>query len=241
LSKAQVLAWADAHHARTGRWPTVDSGKVHEEPQETWARIGAALIRGFRGFPGGSTLPRLLLKERGVRYSRRRSPFKIKEIITWGNAHYVRHGAWPTKRSGAIPDSGGLTWLIVSESLRQRKRIPEDCRKLEGLFARRRLNRAVRRPADLTIAQILNWADDHFAAKGRWPSARSRGLHGPHNLPRLSWRIIDDALRQGLRGLPGGQSLDQVLEAGGRGTGNSELAGRSLYKNGRYVIERTER
>jgi hypothetical protein len=238
LSTTQILAWADVHHVRTGEWPTVDSGKVHEQPHETWRQIGNAQVRGFRGLPGGSSLRRLLLDARGVRYRLRNPPIKIKNIIKWGNAHYARHGAWPTTRSGVIPDSGGLTWLLVGKSLPYRKPLPKDCQTLEGLFAKRRFNRAAWRPGDLSIPQILNWADDYFAAKGRWPSARSRGLH---YMPRMSWRIIDDSLRHGLRGLPGGKSLEQVLEAAGRGTGDSKLAERSLYKSGRYVSERAKR
>ena len=31
LTIAQVLAWADAHYARTGKWPTIKSGAVAEE------------------------------------------------------------------------------------------------------------------------------------------------------------------------------------------------------------------
>jgi hypothetical protein len=37
LSVEQVLAWADAHHARKGEWPMVESGRILETPHETWA------------------------------------------------------------------------------------------------------------------------------------------------------------------------------------------------------------
>src|SRR5262249_14050324 len=36
LSEEQILAWADAHHARTGKWPTILSGPVPEAPGDTW-------------------------------------------------------------------------------------------------------------------------------------------------------------------------------------------------------------
>lgn len=36
LSVSQILAWADAHFRRTGRWPTERSGPVHGAPGETW-------------------------------------------------------------------------------------------------------------------------------------------------------------------------------------------------------------
>jgi hypothetical protein len=60
LSIRQVLAWAQAHHRRTGRWPTRKSGTVHDAPGSTWGAINAALERGGRGLPGGSSLSRLL-------------------------------------------------------------------------------------------------------------------------------------------------------------------------------------
>jgi hypothetical protein len=39
LTVGQVLAWADAHHTRTGKWPTVASGPVAEAPGERWTAI----------------------------------------------------------------------------------------------------------------------------------------------------------------------------------------------------------
>jgi hypothetical protein len=60
LTVAQVLRWANAHHRRTGRWPTHRSGSVWDAPEETWSGIIAALRTGCRGLPGGSSLAQLL-------------------------------------------------------------------------------------------------------------------------------------------------------------------------------------
>jgi hypothetical protein len=74
LTKRQILAWADAHHARTGRWPSAKSGPVHEDPAESWANINHALSRGRRGLLGGDSLALLLerhgRKKRRGRYGR---------------------------------------------------------------------------------------------------------------------------------------------------------------------------
>ena len=59
LTIAQILSWADAHHARTGRWPTENSGPVEGAPRDSWPAVCAALRQGLRGLPRGS-LPRLL-------------------------------------------------------------------------------------------------------------------------------------------------------------------------------------
>ena len=64
LTEAQILAWADAHHARAGAWPTERSGPVAVAPGETWRAIDNALRRGHRGLPGYSTLARLLAQHR---------------------------------------------------------------------------------------------------------------------------------------------------------------------------------
>lgn len=67
IAVEQILSWADAHYARTGRWPNVKLGSILEGPDETWHNIDDALRRGCRGLPGGSSLFRLLAKKRGVR------------------------------------------------------------------------------------------------------------------------------------------------------------------------------
>jgi hypothetical protein len=73
LSVEQVLAWADAHFRRTGRWPTTYSGPIEGSAGETWGAIHHALIVGSRGFRGGSTLFRFLVQQG------RKSPIGGKE------------------------------------------------------------------------------------------------------------------------------------------------------------------
>jgi len=65
----QILSWADAYRDATGSWPAGTSGPIEDAPGETWGAINSALHGGWRGLPGGSSLPRLLFEQRG-----RRSP-----------------------------------------------------------------------------------------------------------------------------------------------------------------------
>lgn len=65
LTEALVLVWADAHRARTGRWPSAKSGPVLDAPGEKWWNIEQALYAGVRGLPGGGSLAKLL--DRGRR------------------------------------------------------------------------------------------------------------------------------------------------------------------------------
>ena len=66
LDVERILRWADAHRTATGSWPDLRSGPVGGADDETWSAIDAALRRGRRGLPGGSSLARLLAEERGV-------------------------------------------------------------------------------------------------------------------------------------------------------------------------------
>lgn len=62
LSVRWVLAWADVHHQRTGRWPNLYSGPIPEAPGETWDGVNRALRYGRRGLPGGISLSILLTR-----------------------------------------------------------------------------------------------------------------------------------------------------------------------------------
>jgi hypothetical protein len=64
LTIERILAWADAHHARTGRRPSANSGLVVEAPGTTWNAVNLALVLGLRGLPGGSSLTSLLNNHR---------------------------------------------------------------------------------------------------------------------------------------------------------------------------------
>jgi hypothetical protein len=67
LTLAQILEWADAHHCKSGRWPSSTSGFLLGVPGEKWGNINSALDRGHRGQPGKSSLAQLLHDKRGVK------------------------------------------------------------------------------------------------------------------------------------------------------------------------------
>jgi hypothetical protein len=117
LTLAEILSWADAHHRRTGAWPTCKSGPIAEAPGETWLAIDATLRHRRRGLPGGLSLPRLLARERGLHNPKGLPPLTEKQILAWADAHYRRSGAWPTRRSGPVQDAPGETWMRVDRIL----------------------------------------------------------------------------------------------------------------------------
>src|SRR5207244_3117257 len=107
LSARQILDWADAYHARHGRWPNLHSGVIEDTPEETWIRVNAALEQGGRGLPGGSSLAKLLARHRGIRNQANIPRLTIAQILAWADAHYERAGQWPTHDSGPVESAAG--------------------------------------------------------------------------------------------------------------------------------------
>ncbi len=60
LTEEKILAWAQAHYLRVGRWPNGSSGVIADAPGESWNAVDSALHKGRRGLPGGSSFARLL-------------------------------------------------------------------------------------------------------------------------------------------------------------------------------------
>jgi len=111
---ANILAWADAHHRRTGKWPQKLSGPIAATRGETWYAIDAALRSGSRGLSGRSSLAGLLEQNRGVRTTRNRSPLTIAQILAWANAYRAKKGHWPSWSSGPVD---GTTWSAINAAL----------------------------------------------------------------------------------------------------------------------------
>ncbi|GMU81401.1 MAG: hypothetical protein AMXMBFR47_12720 [Planctomycetota bacterium] len=209
LHVEDVLAWADAHFRRTGDWPQIYSGRVHGAPEENWAAINYALVSGYRGLPKGLTLAKLLWKRRGVRNLKRPPPLTLRQILEWADAHFAATGRWPTGESGAIRGVPRESWGAINKSLQDGKRGLPRGMTIVRLLTRHRSVRNMRRPAPLTVKQILSWADRHHAATGQWPLRSSGAIAGA---PGETWLLVDGALLAGLRGLPGGDSLLRLLK-----------------------------
>jgi hypothetical protein len=98
-----------------------------------------------------------------------------------------------------------------------------------------------RRRPELTLKRILELADAYHARTGDWPSAFSSWLPGDRE---LTWRRIDNALRYGLRGLSGRDSLAKLLarERGVRKVGDlPELTEENILLWAELHRERTRR
>src|SRR5262249_14259004 len=126
-------------------------------------------------------------------------------------AHRHRTCQWPHNKAGPVADAPGETWGAIDRALQVGGRGLRGGTSLAGVLAKRR---GRRRQADLpalTEAQILAWAEAQHTLVGAGPA---KGW-GPIGATGETWLAVDNALRHGLRGLPGGSSLSQLLRAHG--------------------------
>jgi hypothetical protein len=208
LSTDQILAWADDHQRRTGAWPTAQAGPVGVARGENWQAVSTALRVGVGGLPGGSSLARLLAERRGVRNRKALPPLTEDQILVWADEHRARTGAWPVRTAGPVTSAPGETWAGVNRALSQGVRGLRGRSTLARLLAERRGKRHHLDLPKLSQKKILKWADAHFHHSGRWPNGNS----GPvTDAPGERWDALDNALRLGQRGLPGGSSLRRLL------------------------------
>jgi hypothetical protein len=226
LTVAQILAWVDAHHQRTGQWPNVTSGAITGSLGEKWRTVDGALRHGFRGLPSGSSLARLLAEKRGVRNPGNLPRLSVRQIVAWVDAHRRRLQRWPTPTSGPIADAPGETWLAIHRALVDGTRGLPGGSSLALLLAKQRGKRHHYYLSRLTVSQILTWADTHFRRTAQWPTNDS----GPvQDAPGETWLGLSEALRNGRRGLRAGSSLARLL-AEHRGVPNRALLPRLTVK-----------
>ena len=205
-----IVEWAREHHARTGAWPGPRTpGIIPGTEAEKWRSLDYALRFGGRGLPAGSSLMRLLADRCGARNRNVPPQLSVVQILAWADAHFARHGRWPTATAGTIPETVGESWGAVSHALCAGSRGLPGGSSLACLLAEHRGRRNKRDLSKLSEGRILAWADDHYRRTKTWPHKRQR--EPIPNAPGETWTNLDAALRTGTRGLPGGSSLARLL------------------------------
>ena len=114
FTEEQILAWADAHHRRTGKWPITESGPIADAPDETWNAVNSALGVGARGMPGGSSLAQLLIARRQVKCPFYPPRLTIAQVLAWADLFHARTGRWPNCNSGPVLEAPGEQWAALS-------------------------------------------------------------------------------------------------------------------------------
>ena len=208
LTIQQILAWADAHHERTGKWPTNRSDRIQGTKDETWHGVAACLYAGNRGLPRRVSLNKLFVKYRGKSVQSQRPVLRIQQILAWADAYHERSGHWPTSQSGPIDGTSDETWHSVTASLCAGSRGLPCGLSLRKLLVKRRGAQFPKARPSLTIPQILAWADEHHQRTGKWPGVYAGRVGAA---PDENWLAINQALRRGQRGLPAGKNLFLLL------------------------------
>jgi hypothetical protein len=135
-------------------------------------------------------------------------PLTVDQILAWADDFQRRTGDWPHVNSGLVRKVDDLTWKRIDSALRQ------GCR---GLTIRSSLGRLLfehrgagrlRDNSELTVEQVLAWADAHHKRHGVWPTAVNGAVD---DSPGNTWCGINSALIHGFRGLPAGRSLAELL------------------------------
>ena len=121
----QILGWADAHHRRCGRWPTLHSGPIPGARGETWLKVEGALSKGRQGCRVRDSLSQLLVRHGRrprrnlVHHPARHEHLTIEQILGWADQFHQRHGRWPATKSGPIPGRRDETWQSVDNAPRR--------------------------------------------------------------------------------------------------------------------------
>jgi hypothetical protein len=136
------------------------------------------------------------------------TPFTESQILAWADVWHARTGRWPTQRSGPIPEAPGETWIRVDDALERGLRGLAGGSSLPRLLQAHRGMRNIKRLPRLSVTRIVAWARAHRRRTGQWPRAHSGHVADSNG---ENWGSIDNWLRNGGRGLPGGSSVSRLL------------------------------
>jgi hypothetical protein len=206
LTIKQILAWADAHHAKMGTWPKQRSGSVIGGEGDTWLAIDSGSRFGHRGLPGGSSLAKLLARHRNVPCLSTRPKLSVEHVLEWADSHHRRTGAWPNAKSGPVPEAPGETWGKIEAALRNgsrsaghsrpRPRFRLSLRRRGRTFrlATCRYARGMHRPI-LVSLPLSAWGEPPDWAHrdtwpGIWPGTNCRAGHENHAEAQRQWQTI---------------------------------------------------
>jgi hypothetical protein len=211
LTVTLILGWADHHLHKIGKYPNANAGPVLSPAAPlaiNWRKIDNALRRGFFGLPGRNSLARVLEKHRGLRNRSNLPRLTDGTILAWADHHRDRTGKWPTENAGPTLGANGETWGNINAALRVGIRGLKGRRTLAQLIAKGRNVRNKTVVPKLSIRKILKMADTHHKVTGKWPKVSGGPIAG---FQGETWLAVNSALAKGHRGLPGGNSLAEVL------------------------------
>lgn len=209
MSESQIHTWIKNWHSRWGKFPSLNSGPIPNSGGETWLKVNRDLLDGLRGLPGKSSLAQFLTRHYRHRNIQRLPALGVSQVRSWIVRWHKRTGAFPMKKDGAIPGSGGETWSAIETALLQGKRGLPQAGSLADFLVREFSTRNKKRLPHLDESKVKDWIQTWHARTGRYPRSKD-GV-----IPKSggeTWSAINNALRRGSRGLPKHGSLSILLE-----------------------------
>jgi hypothetical protein len=207
LALIEVLTAGDAFYKQHGHYPLRNEKRaVPGMPDETWSSINLALYEGRRGLPK-SSLSRVFREHRGVGRHYMRATLTTLEILQAGDAFFQQTGSYPKyANKSAVPGMPNETWAGLNRALYHGFRGLPGSSSLAKLFlvARGIKYRSVAKPP-LKVKAIIKAGDAFRRQHSRFPKAKDK--QPISGMPNETWRSINEALKTGRRGLPGGLAL----------------------------------
>jgi hypothetical protein len=207
LTREQLRQWATDYHAKTGQYPTQNSGEIVGAGGYTWRVVDKALKRGGRALHRECSLANFLDVEFARRGRRPPPQLTLEQIRHWVSNWHQNTGEYPTQYSGEIPGTSGETWSGVHQALyRGRRGLPGGSSL--ALFLKKEFRvRSLRNLPKLKPGQIRKWVIAWHEHTGRYPKHTS----GPIPETEETWSGVHNALYKGGRGMPGGSSLFRFI------------------------------
>jgi hypothetical protein len=117
LTETTILNWCDEYFSAHGKYPGQGSEALESMDSETFNNINAALTSGHRGLPGGSSLAKLLRKNRNYQDNYSRPKLTLPKIIDMMVDHYQTFAKWPVSTDKEVVGHASEKWSAINAAL----------------------------------------------------------------------------------------------------------------------------
>lgn len=181
-----------SHYERCGEWPSLATQGFAPETTMSWTAISERLRNN------GSSLAMIVAKLANTTY--KHEEFTMRQFEEMITEEHERSGNWPTDNSKGYAPGTTLSWCAVGVRLRKLGTTLSCV--VDRLSGRTPLRQK------LSEQLIEKWVIDWMRHTGMEPGPKTEGT-----IPgtSLSWANINDNLKYGKRGLPGGDSLTKMV------------------------------
>jgi len=182
-----------------GELPTARSGKAFSG--DTWEAINQCGAKGTRGLKKGQTLAWFKKKYFGLGDS---IPveYLISEIKSFCDNNNGKYPTLESSENGGPRLSGGESWRSVDKFFKKGRRGLKGVATSLADFINKNFGRR-NRSEPLSVEYLISEIKAYFENNGKYPTQHSSENGGPLLSGGETWGSINDALKNGCRGLKG--------------------------------------